>query len=492
VLFKDIRSLGKETLIYGLSTVVARLLNFILLPFYTHYLAPGEYGIITTVFAYIAFFNIVYEYGMDQAYLRFAAGKSEEEAAAIFSTCWLSLAVTSTSLSALVFWNAEALACLGGLRAEAAPLVRYAACVLALDALNAVPFAELRLRHKAWQYVMTRVLNIATNAGANVLLLAGLHLGSRGVFIAALLASSVSLTLLAPVLIARLKPAFDGKLYPELLRFSLPLVPAGLGAMMVQVIDRPVMLRLTDDVTVGIYQANYRMGIFMLLINTMFDQAWRPFFLERAGKPGADALFGRVLTYYLLVGICVVLGLAFFLADIVTFPFFGTPLIHPNYWGGLKVLPVILTAYLFHGAYINFLASITISKRTDLLPWITALGAAVSIGGNFALIPVMGMMGAAWSVFASYAAMACAMGLLGRKVHPIPYEWNRVGKILATGAAAAILALAMRSLHGGTGVYWVLSRLGILTMVPVTLYLVGFFEPDELEVLKRFRMPERS
>jgi len=317
----------------------------------------------------------------------------------------------------------------------------------------------------------------ARRAGRSIMLAFGAHTIKNG---------------LAPVLIARLKPAFDGKLYPELLRFSLPLVPAGLGAMMVQVIDRPVMLRLTDDVTVGIYQANYRMGIFMLLINTMFDQAWRPFFLERAGKPGADALFGRVLTYYLLVGICVVLGLAFFLADIVTFPFFGTPLIHPNYWGGLKVLPVILTAYLFHGAYINFLASITISKRTDLLPWITALGAAVSIGGNFALIPVMGMMGAAWSVFASYAAMACAMGLLGRKVHPIPYEWNRVGKILATGAAAAILALAMRSLHSGTGVYWVLSRLGILTMVPVTLYLVGFFEPDELEVLKRFRMPERS
>ena len=97
----------------------------------------------------------------------------------------------------------------------------------------------------------------------------------------------------------------------------------------------------------------------------------------------------------------------------------------------------------------------------------------------------MGMMGAAWSVFASYAAMACALGFLGRKVHPIPYEWKRVGQILASGAAAAVLALAMRSLHGGTGVFWILSRLGILTMVPVTLYLVGFFEPDELDVLKR-------
>ncbi|MFH2204116.1 MAG: oligosaccharide flippase family protein [Elusimicrobiota bacterium] len=480
----DLKTLGKDTLVYGLSTVAARLLNFLLLPFYTHFLAPGEYGIVAIVFTYIAFANAVFQYGMDQAYLRFAANQPPAKTDACFSTAQWSLLASAAAFAALLILGAAPVARLTALRPGDAALIRYAALILALDAITIVPFAELRLRRRKWAFVGIKFFHIVINVLGNIFFLGVLKMGVEGVLIAALFASSASLVLLAPVCALRLRACFDFKLYRELLRFGLPFIPAGIGAMMVQVIDRPILQHLTDEATVGIYQANYRLGIFMMLIVTMFDQAWRPFFLEKAKDEDAKPVFARVLTYFLTASVLIVAALSLFIGDIVRLPLGGVSLIHPAYWSGLPVVPVVLAAYILHGAYINFMTSVTLTKRTELLIWVTFLGAAVNIAANFLLIPLLGMMGAAWATFASYTAMALCLYLIGRRIYPIPYEYARLFHLLVITAVMLAAVCAARGAFAGTNAAaWFAARLGALALLPALLLATGFFTAAERRAL---------
>ncbi|MFA5140044.1 MAG: oligosaccharide flippase family protein [Elusimicrobiota bacterium] len=470
-MLNDIRVLGKETLAYGLSTVLARLLNFLLLPLHTHFLLPGDFGVQTTVYAYIAILNIVFQLGMDQAYLRHAAQKGAK-VETVFSTAFWPLLGSAVLLASAMHWLAAPLAVLGGVEAGAAPFMRYAAWILALDAVTVVPFADLRLSHRVWTYVGVRAFNIALNVCLNFYFLAGLGLGVRGVFLASLVASAATLVLLAPVIAQRLRPACDGALLPELMKFGLPLIPAGISAMIVQVADRPILLRLMDKETVGVYQANCRLAIPMLMLVAMFDQAWRPFFLERMDKPDSRELYARVFTYSLMTGIFAALALSFFMRDIVAFPLGGGRTLIPHeYWSGLCIVPVALAANVLRGAYINFMASVTISKRTDSLIWVTALGAAVFLAANFLFIPFWGMMGAAWAAVTAQGAMALSLYRVGQKVHPIPYEGKRVALLLA--AAGVSIAVRAGCPEGA------LARLAALALMPVVLILTGFFKDDE-------------
>lgn len=464
-MLKDLRLLGKESLVYGLSTVVARLLNFLLLPFYTHYLSPDEYGAVSTAYSYIAFLNILFLLGLDQAYLRFAAGADDARSEATFSTAFWATALWSGAVAAVLAAAAGPLASWGGLSAGGASIVRCAAAIILLDALAAPAFADLRLRHRAWAYAGIKSFNIVLSVALNIAFVGGLRLGVRGVFLAGVVTSAATLALLAPVFAQRLRRRFEGPLAQALLRFGLPLVPAGLGAMVVQVADRPILLHLTDGATVGVYQANYRLGIFMMLVVSMFDQAWRPFYLERAGKPEAPALMARVLTLFVAGASWLALGLSFFLPDLVRFEMAGRTLIHPSYWEGLPIVPVVLFAYVVHGAYVNFLAPVTVAKKTEAIAAVTLVGATVNVLANFLLIPRWNMAGAAWATFLAYAVMAWQMHWFGRQSWPVPYEWGTVAATLAPVLAAGGLAWFLSGrLDGGT---WFLARTALLLAVPV-------------------------
>jgi len=463
-MFKDLKALGKESLIYGLSTVAARLLNFLLLPFYTHYLMPADFGVSASLFSYIAFFNILFQHGMDQAYIRHYGERAKALPAAFYGVGAVSLA-----LAAGICIAPSALSDVAGLGPANGRLVVYSALVLFFDALSAPLFADLRMAHKALQYALLRVLSVVINVVLNLFLIIHLGRGVQGIFEANICSSALALALvLVPTYGPLLKPCFDMALYRRMLAFALPLVPAGLGSMAVQVIDRPIMLRLTDQATVGIYQANYRLGIFMMLVVSMFDQAWRPFFIERSGRPEAPALFARVLTFFTIGASWLTLGLSLFIADIVKFQFFGKPLIHPAYWGGLGLVPVVLWAYVFNGLYINFLAPAIIARRTGYIMAATLLGAAVNIGANFLLIPVYGMLGAAWATFAAYACMALFMHLAARGFYAVPYEWGRV--LAAAGVGATLTCCVMLKDMIGSNLWLAIRLLSLFVVFPAAAW----------------------
>lgn len=466
-MFKDLKALGKESLIYGLSTVGARLLNFLLMPFYTHCLLPAEYGVVATVFSYIAFLNIIYQYGMDQAYMRHYAHKEKA-----FSAAYSCVLVTSLAFSLLLAAFPSFWAGLGGIGADRGNLVLYAAAILFLDSINVLPFADLRMAHKPFYFAGVRMASITINVALNILFLTRLQMGIEGVFLANLLSSLFSVIAIPK----RFSFSFDRELLGRLLNYALPLLPAGLGAMAVQVIDRPILLRLSGESAVGIYQANYRLGIFMVLIVSMFDQAWRPFFLERADKPGGPKVFARVLTYFTAALVWACLALSFFIPDLAHLRFDGRPLIHPNYWPGLPIIPVVLAAYLVNGIYVNLLAPVIIAKKTRIIMGATLAGAAVNVAANLLLIPVFGIFGPPWAAFAAYCVMAFLVWFYGRRHYPVPYELRRLALAALAGVALASPALAGWSPAPGT---WLVYRLLALAAFPAALYWSGFLLPEE-------------
>jgi len=470
-----IRDLGKESAIYGLSTVLARLLNFFLLPVYTRAFAPEQHGVVAAVYSYVAFLGVIFQFGMDQAYMRLSVNRENDEKT-VFSTAFWPVIAASAALAALLCVLRGPAAVIGGIGGRYSELVAYAAIVLAMDAAMCVPFAKLRMEHRALRYASIRAANIAVNLAATVILLLKLKTGPEGALMASVAASAASLVLLTPVITQSLRWRFSKEVFREMLAFSWPLVPAGLAAMAVQVIDRPILLFLTNQSTVGIYQAGYRLGIFMMLVVSMFDQAWRPFFLEHAGKPGAPEVFARVFNYFAAFGAFVVLALSFFIGDIVRLDIGGWHLIDPRYWGGLPVVPVVLAGYLFYGFYVNFLAGPVIAKKTKIIAWTTAVGALSNIAANLLLIPKFSFMGAAWATFISYALMAAVMLAFSRKLYPVPYDFSRAGQALMCAGALWLAQYAAAGVFCDMPARILISKAVLAALLPILLWMNGYFK----------------
>lgn len=480
-MFDKLKRLGADTAIYGVSTVVGRLLTFLLTPFYTYLLARAELGIVANVYAWIAFFNIIFGYGMEAAYMRYVSTLEIGTKKQNFSVPFLSHAVTSSLFLIAILTQALPLAAAISVPPDHSTIIEYAGWILFLDALTIIPFASLRMERNAKLFAGLKLLNIIITVACNLFFLLTLRWGIEGVFISNLIASAVTLAFLVPTIRRNLDFRWNPSLYRALLKFSLPTVPAALGAIMIQVINRPILQSLTDDATVGLFQANYRLGIFMMLLVSTFDFAWRPFFLSNASEPNAKQLFARVLTYFFLLMMGCFLVISIFINDIVTAPiFFGKSLIAENYWSGIVIVPVVLLAYVLMGIANNLVAGIYIEKQTKKLPLATFIGAAVSVLVNLALIPSMGIMGAAIATLASYAAMALAIYFIGRKVYPIEYEWGRLGKI---ALASAIVYACFTFIHPPAFV--LVWKLGLVMMFVGMMYAMKFFNASETAIIAR-------
>jgi O-antigen/teichoic acid export membrane protein len=301
----------------------------------------------------------------------------------------------------------------------------------------------------------------------------------EGIFLSGLIASGFTVVTLLPVIVRHFGWDFSPSLFRALFAFGLPYIPAGLATMVVQVIDRPLMRFLTDDATVGIYQANYRLGIIMMLIVSMYDYAWRPFFLSHAKDPDAKSLFARALTYFVVVSSWIFLAISFFISDIVRIRFLGRHLIHPDYWGGLSIVPVVLLAYIFLGIYNNLIAGIYIENKTKRLPGITAAAAGVNILVNFLLIPRIGMMGGAVATLVAYIVMAAAMYVTVQGFYPVRYEWGRIMKVAVAVAATYFAFLLIPGAGDNLAV-----KFGLLFLFGLLIVLMKFFVPEEIRALR--------
>jgi O-antigen/teichoic acid export membrane protein len=476
---EKLKELTKDTAIYGISTMLGRFLNFILVPFYTNVFSPADYGVVILIYSYIALFNIIFIYGMDAAFLKYSAFKDVGDEKDNFSTPFISVLFTSTIFCGMLILLKQPIASFVELPPNLNYLIILSASILFFDANAVISFLKLRLERKAKVFSFIKIISIVFNIGLNVFLILKMNWGIEAIFISNLAASIVSFLLLIPTLIKNIKFSFHKVLFKRLLKFGLPYLPAGLGMMLVQVIDAPILEKLTDVDTVGIYKANYKLGIFMMLFVNMFQYAWQPFFLTNAKEENAKELFSKVLTYFTIVGSLMLVLLSLFISDIVQINFFGYSIIGARYWEGLYIVPIILLAYLFNGLYIVFSAGIYIEEKSNYAPVVAGVGAISNIIANYVLIPQLNIMGAALATLLSYIVMALGYFIVTQKYYKINYDFYKLVKIaLAVIVVGTVYYLLM---YGGfLNIYYKV----ILAIIFISFILTNVFEKNEMNFIK--------
>ncbi len=475
-MFEQIKRLGADTAIYGISTVLARLLNFALVPLYANILTTAEFGIVANIYSYIAFIVIFYSYGMESSFFRFASAKEIGSEKDNFSTPYIAIATASALFSASIVAGAGSLTSVFQIDESLYYLLYYTAGILFFDAVSLVPYAALRLQRKAKFFAATKVLNIVLTVLLNILTVYYLRWGIEGIFFSNLAASILSFMILLPSVARQFQWKFHITLYKELLKFGLPIVPVGISGVLLQIVDRPILKFLLDDSAVGIYQANYRLGIFMALITGMFEYAWRPFFLTHAKDPNAKQLFSRVMTYYLFITSVIFLLLVFFLDNIIQYKYFGRYILPPQYWDGLKIVPLVLLSYILSGIGTNLNAGIQIEKKTKYLFPTSLAGSLTKILLTFLLVPSLGIFGAALATVIGYFVVEATLYPIVQRFYRIDYEWGRIGKLVLT----VVSAYAVVSVFDLNVVY----KLGLFFLWCGSLFALRFFSPGELGRLK--------
>jgi O-antigen/teichoic acid export membrane protein len=478
-MFDKLKELTKDTAIYGISTMVGRFLNFILVPLYTNIFAPADYGIIQLIYAYMAILNIVFIYGLDSAFLKFASSKDIGDDKDNFSTPYISVFGTSLLFVFLIVMNINTIGTSLRIPTDYQYLIYLGSAILFLDANVVIPFLKLRLERKAKIFSLYRIINILVNILLNVYLIIILKWGIEAIVISNLIASAVSLLLVLPTIFKNFRFKFHSVLFKRMLKFGLPFLPAGFAVMLVQVIDVPILEKLTDLQTVGIYKANYKLGIFMMLYVNMFQFAWQPFFLQNAKEPNAKEMFSKVLTYFTLVGSFMLVFLSLFLNDIAQIRIAGFSLIGSEYWSGLHIIPIVLLAYLINGMYTVFSAGIYIEEKSIYVPFITGTGALVNVVANFLLIPVLSLTGAAIATLASYLVMALGYYFVTQKFFQVKYELKRIGHILLAVLFTGVLFYYLHSTGNLLFVYKIL----ILIIFALYIYFVAV-NRQEINLIK--------
>ncbi|MBI9070453.1 MAG: polysaccharide biosynthesis C-terminal domain-containing protein [Melioribacteraceae bacterium] len=429
-MLNKLKQLTKDTAIYGISTIVGRFLGFLLVPFYTNVFAESAMGIYGNIYAYIAFFNILYIFGMDAAFMKYASLAKSSEKKSKFTTVYVFIFFTTIILTLFFYSASDSAASFMEVPLEFHYLVELTIWILLLDTLALVPFANLRLENRSLKFAFIKTVNIIINLSLNLILILIYDMGIEAVFYSNIAASGFSLLAVSGEIFKNVSFTFDVKTLKQMLKFGIPYLPASMAATIVQVIDRPILTKLTDNETVGLYTANYKLGIFMMLFVAMFQYAWQPFFLNNAKEKDAKDVFAKVLTMFVLAASLVWLFITLFIENFAAIEILnGKTIIGKSYLSGLSIVPIILFAYIFHGLYVNFSAGIYIEEKTKYMPLITGLGAVSNVAANLILIPYYGIMGAAVSTLISYIVMSAGIFIVANKYYPVEYEYYKIGKM---------------------------------------------------------------
>lgn len=464
-----IARLASDTVIYGVSTVLSRFLTFLLTPLLTNYLTQSEIGEIAAIYAMIAFVGIVYSLGMEPAFTRFWEPRNDEANAHVFRTAFRSVALLSVAFTLLTIGLAEFIAAspMLGLGPDGAHLVRIASLMPLLDGLVLIPFSRLRMQQRPRDFAALRLLSVVVTFAFTILFVVAFQWRIEGALWAGVIGSLVTFLVFVPGIIRTRPPgeAPEG-LFGQMLRFGLPTVPSNFSSIMVQVADRPIMLMLTSTSVVGLYQTNFRLAIPMMMFVTVFEYAWKPFYLTHRTDPDAKQTFARVFTVFTAVCGAIFLLTSLFIGSVVKLPFIGGRFVNPQYWVGLDIVPVIMFAYFFNGVFINMAAGLNIEKRTGFFPLATGAAALVSVVATWLLVPPFGIMGAAWAKVLAYLVSAVLLYIVSQRVYPMTYEWSKVLGIV--GLTSVLYTVATMVNVGDTGTV-------IVRLMIIVVYLLVVF-----------------
>lgn len=445
-----LKKLVGQTAIYGVSTILGRAVNFLLVPFYTNkeVLQPSEFGKVTELYAYVAFLNIIFQFGLETTYFRYAVKLGDEKKA--FNYVQSILLMWVLSLSVFLLLSAQNLANWLDYKGSSEYFL-YLTVIVGIDAVVALPFARLRQRGHAKKFAVIRISNILLNVGLNIFFLKvckdiykGEYLSSLRpfimtfyspsfgvgyVFLSNLIANAIFIPLLLREIID-FQFRLHWEMLKELLKYAFPVMVLGLAAMINEVIDRNMLKGLLKKdfnnnsvmVNVGVYGAVYKLSIFMSLVIQAFRYAAEPFFFSRSEDKKAPATYALVLKWFVISCTVIFLIISMFRKEV------GEIVLSDKiYHQGLYLVPILLLANLFLGAYYNQSIWYKISDKTYFGTIIGVIGALITIVLNFVLIPQIGYLASALATLVCYFSMSAISYIIGQKYFPVPYP---VGKIL--------------------------------------------------------------
>jgi O-antigen/teichoic acid export membrane protein len=434
----SVKKLAGQTIWYGFSSIFGRFLNYLLTPLLATIFASAEYGKITTLFAIAAFLNILYTYGLETAYFRFSTNEPEKK---VYNTAISSIFITTAIFTAIFLLLSKSIA--GFLEIPGNPeYVQWVLWIVALDTLAVLPFSKLRFEGRPRKFAFIKILNILINIGLVLFFLVFCKNAEKGtllstfytdkigfgyVILANVVASAITLLLLAKELFA-FRFSIDTIFWKKLMNYSWPLIIVGLGGMVNELIDRFMILKLYPGTTEeaysqsGIYGANYKLAVLIVLFIQAFRLGAEPFFFKQSTQEHAQRTYARVMKFFVLACCFCFLGVVLFL-DIWKY-FMGSS--HPEYWTGLKIVPILMLAKLFLGVYYNLSVWYKLTNKNLTGAWITLGGAAITVLINFFLIPVIGYLACAIATICCYGFMMIASYRLGQKYYPVPYAWKKL------------------------------------------------------------------
>lgn len=479
----SLKKLAGQTIIYGTSTIVGRVLNYLLVPLYTRVFVPQEYGVVTELYAYVSFLIVIFSYGMETAFFRFY--EQDENKNKIFGTATISLFFSSTIFSGLLIIFSQDIADFLYYPQHRDYIVWFA-LILGLDALTAIPFSKLRQENKAIKFAVLKLINIGSNIGLNLFFLVWCpqimkhsdhvfysftqqiyhpDMGVGYVFISNLVSSLLTILLFIPTFFQE-KIILDKILLRKMIKYAMPLVIVGMAGIINETMDRiflKLFLPLSHEETmgqIGIYGACYKLSLLMSVFIQAFRFAAEPFFFKQSIHHNAKEVYAEVMKYFVIIGCIIFLTVMLYL-DVIKY-FVGK-----DYHSGLKIVPVLLVANLCLGVYYNLSIWYKLTDQTNWGAWISVGGAVITIVLNYWLIPIIGFIGSAWATLACYSSMMVASYLIGQKHYRVEYEWK---KISGYAGLSLLVYLISTKLNYSTAIYYLINSVLFLSFL-LTVFL---------------------
>ncbi|MEJ5302719.1 MAG: oligosaccharide flippase family protein [Bacteroidales bacterium] len=479
-----IKQLANQTAVYGISSILGRIINYLLVPLYTRVFLPHEAAVYVELYAYMAMLAIILTYGMETAFFRYS--EKSDKPNEVYSTALYSIIISTTLFLLITLLSRNAIAHVLGYDGKTEYIV-YFLMILGLDAICAIPFARLRAQQKAWTFALIRLANIGVNVVSNLVLIlllpwlystyqiewlgniTGIKPEVSAIFISNLLASAATVVLLMPT-IAGARPRLNIRLWKKMFRYAWPLVIFGLAGVVNETIDRILLKYLLPPDTamhdLGIYGMCFKISVFIVIFIQAFRYAAEPFFFKEAKEKNAPETYAMVMNYFIIVCFLMFTGIMLFM-DV--FKYF----VGEKYYAGLVIVPLLLLGHIFLGIFYNLSVWYKITEMTRYGAWFSIIGTVVVLSLNFLLIPRLGYMGSAWANFSCYLIMMVLSWAYGQKYYPIPYRLNKFFLYLLI---SIVLWLAGTYLTPST----LLLRLSINTLLFIGFALFILYKEPEL------------
>ena len=424
------KSLFKQTAIYGIATVLPRMLSFLLVRLYTDYLPNEEYGEVSVIFSYLVFFNVVLSYGMETAFFRFY--NTEEHKNKVISTATISLFWSTIGFLVLFLLFRKNLALWSEIKVE---YIVFTIWILALDALAIIPFSKIRAEGRPIKYAVIKISNVVINLTLNIFFLAFLPKWAANtdnvfiqtiyhqdfqigyIFVSNLIASLLTLLFVLPDYF-KIKWQFDLELWKKMMQYGLPILVAGIAFAINEHFDKILLDWMNVDMAdIGAYSACYKIGMVMVLFRTAYTLGIEPFFFSHAKNENAPQTYATITKYFVIFGSFICLGVIVF-ADVLKLILVN----NQSYWSAMNIVPLIVLANFFLGIYTNLSVWYKLIDKTRIGAYISIVGSIVTLVLNLILIPFISYMGSAIATILAYGTMMFISYYMGQKKYPIPYD----------------------------------------------------------------------